>query len=148
MREQSWRKRGGSFMGFAKIKGKLTSRIGRSVTFRPPKDVESKRGGAKHGVIVDEVWARPSINLSPRRKRKGPGDWGDYSFCAQLIRWGPEDHTIRLAYYRRRVGEDHWEYASQTTVNYYWREIKALLERTLGKRGWFRERPNYPAKNT
>lgn len=64
-------------MGFAKIKGHLTSRIGRRVWFGTPKDVETKEGSAGFGVIVDEVWADPEINLSPQRTPEHNGDWGD-----------------------------------------------------------------------
>ncbi len=133
-------------MGFAKIKGHLTSRIGCRVRFGAPKDVEVKGGSAGYGVIVDEVWADPEINLSSPRVPEHNGDWGDYSFCAQLIKWDGEEYTIRLAYYRRRASEDFWEFASQTTVNSDWRTIKVLIERTLTKTEWFRDDPEYPNK--
>ena len=44
---------------------------------------------------------------------------------------------IRLAYYRRRCGEDFWEFASQMTVTAEPPIIKALLVRTLAKKTWF-----------
>ena len=128
-------------MSFAKIKGNLTSRIGRQVGFGAPKDVGAKGGTPISGIIVDEVWATPEINTSPAKKPENKDDWGDYSLCAQLIKWGENNHSIRLAYYRRRAGEDHWEYAAQMTVNSDWRTIKALLERTLAKTGWFSDSP-------
>lgn len=132
-------------MGFAKIHGKLTSRVGSKVKFKAPLDVMKVGGANKRarndGRIIDEVWADPDVNGSPARAREHPGDWGDYSFCAQLIRWEDGRHTIRLAYYRRRAGEDHWEFASQMTVNSEWRTIKALLEATLAKPGWFSDTP-------
>ena len=130
-------------MGFARIKGNLTSRIGARVRFGAPRDVASAGGKAGHGVVVDEIWADPSLNRSPPRKPTGPNDWGDYSFCAQLIQWEDGEFSIRLAYYRRRTGEDFWEYASQTTVNSDWRTIKSLLTRALSKDGWFRDKPEY-----
>ncbi len=133
-------------MGFAKIKGHLTSRIGCSVRFSAPKDVELKGGGAGYGLIVDEIWADPDINVAPPRAAEHDGDWGDYSFCAQLIKWDGDEYTIRLAYYRRRAGEDFWEFASQTTVNSDWQTAKALLERTLSKTEWFNDNPQYPGK--
>jgi hypothetical protein len=55
--------------------------------------------------------------------------------------------TSRLAYYRRRCGEDFWEYASQMTVNAEWKTIKAFLENTLAKTEWFRDDPPYRKKN-
>lgn len=130
-------------MGFAKIKGKLKSRIGATVRFGAPRDVASAGGKASHGTVIDEIWADPSLNRSRSRKPTGPNDWGDYSFCAQLIKWNDGDFSIRLAYYRRRAGEDYWEYASQTTVNSDWRTIKSLLTRALTKEGWFRDKPKY-----
>jgi hypothetical protein len=133
-------------MGFAKINGPLTSRIGCTVRFSAPKDVEAKGGSAGYGVIVDEMWADLDINSSPPREAKHNGDWGDYSFCAQLIKWDGEDYTIRLAYYRRRTGEDFWEFASQMTVNSDWYTVKTLLEKTLSKTEWFRDDPEYPGK--
>ena len=96
-------------------------------------------------MISDEVWATPEINKALRHgacERKGC--WGDYSFCAQLIGWDDGDYSIRLAYYRRRCGENGWEYASQMTVNSDWSTIKKLLERTLLKRSWFRDNPESP----
>lgn len=133
-------------MGFAKIKGNLTSRIGCQVRFGAPKDVEEKGGKPGYGIIVDEVWADPSVNVMPPRKASNDGDWGDYSFCGQLIKWGEADYSIRLAYYRRRAGQDHWEYASQMTVNSDWVTIKKLLEFTLSKEGWFKDDAEYPDK--
>jgi len=130
-------------MSFAKIKGELTSRIGRPVRFGAPQDVETKGGEAGYGVIVDEVWADPEVNSSSPRVSEHPGDWGDYSFCAQLIKWGEGEFSIRLAYYRRRAGEDYWTFASQTTVNSDWKTIKALLERTLEKTEWFQDEPKF-----
>jgi len=130
-------------MGFAKIKGTLTSRIGSQVRFGAPKDIEKKGGKAEYGIIVDEAWANPDINSSPPRYSDNTSDWGDYSFCAQLIKWPENEYTIRLAYYRRRIGENHWEYASQMTVNANWKDIKALLECTLAKAGWFKDKPDY-----
>lgn len=131
-------------MGFSKIKGELTSRIGRPVRFGVPGDVAKVGGAPGHGLIIDEVWADHSVNRMPPRARESDNDWGDYSFCAQLIKWGDNDYTIRLAYYRRRPGEDHWEFASQTTINSYWPTIKALLERTLAKKHWFSDNPESP----
>ena len=133
-------------MGFSQIKGDLTSRIGCQVRFGAPKDVEAKGGKSGFGVIVDEVWADPNINISPSRQPTSESDWGDYSFCAQLIKWNEEEYSIRLAYYRRRAGEDHWEYASQMTVNADWQTIKLLLERTLEKKEWFNDEPDYLGK--
>jgi len=130
-------------MGFSKIKGKLTSRIGASVNYKAPSDVAKKGGSSASGTIVDEVWADPKINDSPPRKRSSKDDWGDYSFCAQLIKWSDGQHSIRLAYYRRRAGEDWWEYASQMTVDSSWRTIKLLLENTLAKHNWFTDNPVY-----
>jgi hypothetical protein len=124
-------------MGFARIRGKLTSRIGTRVRFGAPRDVAAIGGAAGLGTVVDEVWAVPEINDAPSRPAGDPNDWGDYSFCAQLIKWESGEHSIRLAYYRRRAGEDHWEYASQTTVNSDVRTIKVLLERTLARQDWF-----------
>jgi hypothetical protein len=122
-------------MGLAKIKGSLTSRIGSPVRYGAPKDVHDKGGKARYGIIVDEIWANPNINESPPRKPSHPHDWGDYSFCAQLIKWDgeDEDHAIRLAYYRRHFGEDWWEFAGQTTVSSHWKKIKVLCEKTLSK---------------
>jgi hypothetical protein len=128
-------------MGFAKIKGNLTSRIGTSVRFGPPKDAKAKGGTPCCGTIVDEVWATPEVNTSPPRQTKSNNDWGDYSFCAQLIKWNDGSHSIRLAYYRRRAGENCWEYGAQMTVSSDWLIIKALLERTLAKTGWFSDNP-------
>ena len=42
-------------MSFAKIKGKLSSRIGRPVHFGPPEDVKRKGGGAGAGTIIDKA---------------------------------------------------------------------------------------------
>lgn len=111
-----------------------------------PKDVHKKGGQAAHGVIVDEVWADPEINDSPPRKVRHRNDWGDYSFCAQLIKWdeGKEGYAIRLAYYRRRCDEDCWEFAGQTTVSSNWKTIKALCEKTLSKTGWFQDSTKFP----
>jgi hypothetical protein len=137
-----------SAMGFAKIKGELTSRIGCRVRFGPPADVHRAGGLPGSGTIIDETWATPEINKTPARPTSGAGDWGDYSFCAQLIKWDDEGYSIRLAYYRRRAGEDWWEYASQMTVNSDWRTIKALLERTLSKESWFTDTPEWKISGT
>ena len=133
-------------MGAAKIKGQLLSRIGQPVRYSAPKDVREKGGKPAHGLIVDEIWADESRNGLPPRAPRHPHDWGDYSFFAQLIRWnqdGSEDgeYSIRLGYYRRRCGEDWWEFAGQTTVSSDWQAIRALCEKTLSKASWFHDSP-------
>jgi hypothetical protein len=132
-------------MGFAKVRGRLTSRIGRPVRYGAPKDVRVKGGKARHGIIIDEIWVNPDINKSSPRKTGHRHDWGDYSFCAQLIKWeGDDEHySIRLAYYRRRCGENWWEFAGQTTVSSGWKTIKALCEKTLSKTWWFQNSPKH-----
>ena|SRR5262245_12371462 len=129
-------------MRFAKIRGKLVSRVGCPVRYSAPRDVHQAGGEPVYGTIIDEVWAYPEVNNSPARASSGSDDWGDYSFCSQLIRWGDGTHSIRLAYYRRRAGEDDWEYASQMTVSSDPQTIKTLLERTLAKASWFGENQN------
>jgi hypothetical protein len=133
-------------MGFAKIQGNLTSRIGCRVRFGAPRDVHRAGGNPGYGTIIDEVWAYPEVNDASARASEGAHDWGDYSFCSQLIRWDDGADSIRLAYYRRRAGEDHWEFASQMTVNSDPPTIKVLLERTLAKQKWFTDTPNSEAK--
>jgi hypothetical protein len=128
-------------MGFAKIRGPLTSRIGRPVRYGAPSDVHQRGGKPTTGVIIDEVWANPSINSQPLQALADPHHWGDYSFASQLIKWDDGTYAIRLVYFRRRAGEDHWEYASQTTVSSDTATIKLLLERTLARRGWFNDPP-------
>ena len=129
-------------MGNARLHGHLASRIGRRVRYGAPKDVHKKGGKARRGVVVDEIWTDTAINVSPPRKPRRPHDWGDYSFCAQLIKWDEDDgYSIRLGYWRRRCGEDWWEFAGQTTVSSKWPAIKALCEKTLSKTAWFHERP-------
>ena len=131
-------------MGFAKIQGHLSSRIGCRVSFGAPQDVHQRGGKPGSGTIVDEVWADPDINSSAPHTvpcKYASECWGDYSFCGQLIKWNDNTHSIRLAYYRRRCGDDCWEYASQMTVNAEWQIIKPLLERTLAKKSWFQEPP-------
>jgi hypothetical protein len=128
-------------MGYSRIKGTLRSRINAPVRYSPPRDVARFGGGHRTGKIVDEVWADPDINTLPPRKRTNKDDWGDYSFCSQLIQWDDGSFSIRLAYYRRRAGEDFWEYASQTTVDSDWKTITALFKKTLAKTHWFNDKP-------
>ena len=59
-------------MGFARIKGNLTSRIGRPVTFGAPKDVERKGGKPVRGVIVDEAWANCTTSARPETRAGCP----------------------------------------------------------------------------
>ena len=129
-------------MSFAKIKGKLSSRIGRPVHFGPPEDVKRKGGGAGAGTIIDEVWADPDLNNAPPHKDCDGQCWGDYSFCSQLIRWDDGTEVIRLAYYRRRCGEDFWEFAAQMTPTAEPEIIKVWFNRTLAKDAWFRTEPS------
>jgi hypothetical protein len=127
-------------MSFAKHRpGPLTSRIGRIVTFSSPKDV-AKRGGARRtGTIVDEVWANEAVNRRDPRKLTKKDDWGDYSFCAQLIEWDddPDVRSIRLGYFRRRAGEQHWEFAAQMSSTSDVKTMERLFKKTLKKSEWF-----------
>jgi hypothetical protein len=125
-------------MSWAKIRGKLGSRIGSEVSFGAPRDVAAAGGERDTGRIVDEVWVDQALNESPPRQGSAQTDWGDYSFCAQLIEWHNGQRAIRLAYYRRRVGEDWWELASQTTVCSDPETVRKLCELTLTKSEWFR----------
>jgi hypothetical protein len=91
-------------MGFAKINGNLTPRIGCRVRFGAPKDVHDRGGGAAYRTIIGEVWADPEINLAPPHSRPCKGGTqclGDYSFSSQLIKWDHGWHSMRLAYHRR-----------------------------------------------
>src|ERR1700730_12634818 len=124
-------------MGWAKIKGKLSSRVGWPVTFGPPADVRKGGGAAIRGKVIDEIWVDESINRSDPKPVGSGNKWGDYSFSAQLIEWDYGERGIRLAYYRRRLGEDWWELASQTTVCSDPATIKRLCELTLSKKDWF-----------
>lgn len=120
------------------MRGVLPSRIGRSVNFGPPRDVHAKGGTSVGGKILDEVWANPEVRSRPPHPQTCETHcWGDYAFCSQLIEWSDGTRSIRLAYYRRRCGEDAWEYASQMTVNAPPEIIRALCEQTLAKADWF-----------
>ena len=103
---------------------------GNRVYFGPPGDVRRNRGGGVAGKIIDEVWV-------PDAEATTDGTWGRYSFFAQLIRWDSGKKSIRLGYFRRRVGESHWEFGSQTTINSNPRTIRDLLNQTLAKQEWF-----------
>jgi len=106
------------------------SMIGKPVHFGPPGDVRAGGGTGSTGLVEDEVWV---LDLEG-----DPGaPWGEYSFFAQRIRWEEGGYSIRLGYYRKRMGEKHWEFGSQTTVNSNPKTIRKLLEDTLGRRDWF-----------
>jgi len=125
----------------------MESKIGKPVKYKPPRDMGRRKKKAKTGIIIDELWTDPKIDkrrihTAQCRQRRTPiGCWGDYAFCAQLIRWDHGEHSIRLAYYRRRCTEDNWEYASQMTVDALWPTIKKLANKTLKKKEWFRDNP-------
>ena len=106
--------------------------------FNPPQDVQKSGGFASRGFIIDEVWAKPEVNHSPKINNNIKRSWGNYSFCSQLIKWEDGSHSIRLAYYRRRVGENYWEFAGQTTITSEPSTIKKLLVKTLAKKEWFK----------
>jgi hypothetical protein len=124
-------------MGFAKIKGELVSRKGQRVNYKAPNDVRAKGGDYIRGEIIDEIWADETINTSPAKKEFDLHDWGDYSFFAQLIKWDEGGYNLRMGYYRRRAGEDWWEFAGQTTISGEPNGLKSLLEKTLAKKEWF-----------
>ncbi len=134
-------------MAAFQTKGNLETRIGRTVRFSPPRDVQNKKGPRFVGTIVDEVWADPSINLAQCHRtpcKKGKHCWGDYSFFAQLIKWEEasadgKQYFVRLGYYRRQCGSKGWRFAGQTTVTDYPGKIRNLLEKTLQKKAWFRK---------
>jgi hypothetical protein len=123
------------------IPSPLRSRIGQPVSFGPPDDVLKAGGGRLSGIVVDELWADPVVNARAVRPSSGAGDWGDYSFCAQRIRWSDGSYSIRLGYYRRRAGEDGWHWGSQTTVHRSPTEMKAFLDAVLSQKQWFESDP-------
>ncbi len=96
--------------------GQLTSRIGTRITLVTPKDPLVGSRKAPKGTIIDEVWADPAINTSPPRPCPDDSDWGDYSFCSQLIKLDDGTYTILLAYYHRPPGEDWWEFGQGIPV--------------------------------
>ena len=111
------------------------SRIGKRVHFGLPGDVKKKTGGdGPHGTIKDEVWT-----LGEEETAEAPPgqSWGRYCFFSQLIEWDSGKRTIRLGYYRRRAGETHWEFGSQTTINAAPATIRALLAGTIVKSEWY-----------
>jgi hypothetical protein len=125
-------------MGFAQIRGELTTRVGRPVRYGAPLDVHGKGGSHIEGKVLAEVWAEPELNKKPPHTM--PCDehcWGDYSFCSQLLQMNDGRRQLRIAYYRRRCGENHWEYASQMTATGDPDILRRLLERTLEQIEWF-----------
>jgi hypothetical protein len=94
----------------------------RRVTFKPPK---SKKGAkVSSGTIVDGTpW------------RLDSGKWGQYVFQAQRISWDDGWESVRLVYYRRNSPRDHWQFASQTTVNCALPTIKRIC-RDILKKTW------------
>jgi hypothetical protein len=122
-------------MSFAKIRGELTTRVGRWVRYGAPQDVQGKGGNSSEGTIIDEVWV--DLESVPHEQPCDEHCWGDYSFCSQLIEWSDGSRSVRLAYYRRRCGENAWEYASQMTVSSNPATIHSLLTCTLAKADWF-----------
>lgn len=133
-------------MGFAKIMGNLRSRIGQRTGFKAPGDTAKAGGGGFGGVIIDEIWENPEVLTKPPRKGNPAEDWGDYAFGSQLIKCDDGSFMIRLIYYRRRINEDCWEYASQTTVMADPATIKNLCEKTLAMIGWFKTPPEVAIK--
>lgn len=77
-------------MGFTKIRGKLTSRIGCRVTFGAPSGVQNAGGSPGCGTIVDEFSANPAVNDLPPCSPAHEQDWRDYSFQAALVHRQPE----------------------------------------------------------
>ena len=119
------------------VHGHLTSRKGQPVRFSAPQDVKQAGGKPILGTVEDEVWANPEVNTLA--VRHGPKtDWGDYSFFSQLIRWTDGTRSIRLGYWRRRIGENDWHFGGQHTIESNPAEIETLLRRTLDKTEWFR----------
>jgi hypothetical protein len=104
---------------------------GKTVYFGPPGDVRRQGGKGVSGTILDEVWV-PDVEATT------DGTWGRYCFFAQLIRWESGKDSIRLGYFRRRAGENHWEFGSQTTINSNPHTIRELLKQTLAKDEWFK----------
>ncbi len=104
---------------------------GKRVYFGPPRDVGGKGGAGVSGKIIDEVWV-PDVEATT------DGSWGRYCFFAQLIKWDSGKDSIRLGYFRRRAGESHWEFGSQTTINSNPQTIHELLRQTLAKQEWFK----------
>jgi len=106
--------------------GHLTSRIRTRVTLDVPRDTRVGAGKARKGTIIDEIWADPAINVSPSRPCQGDSDWGDYSFCSQLIKLDDGTYTILLAYYHRPPGEDWWEFGQGIQI------LQTLSKQKLG----------------
>jgi hypothetical protein len=83
------------------------------------------------GTIIDEVWVSDDE----------PTDWGSYAFSSQLIKWDAgkavKKRAIRVGYDRRRVGENYWSFAGQTTVCSSPATIRKLLTETIAK-DWYR----------
>lgn len=115
------------------------SMIGSRVRFGPPGDVKRKGGGAIYGTVLDEVRQLDDKSRSGTRGHSSRS-WGRYCFFAQLIEWDDRPRSIRLGYFRKRTGEKHWEFASQTTVNSEPPIVRGLLVKVLAKRKWFKSR--------
>jgi hypothetical protein len=92
------------------------------VVFRPP--LGMKKAKRISGKIVGWTpW------------RLAPGDWGQYVFQAQRIKWDHGWESVRIVYYRRNRPRGRWQFASQTTVNSTVRTIKAIC-RDILKTPW------------
>lgn len=113
------------------------TRVKARVHFGAPGDVKKRGGGGMSGTIEDEVWVLQRARTRRGRAARRAG-WGQYCFFSQLIKWDSGKRSVRLGYYRKRAGEDHWEFGSQTTINSSPATIRKLLKRTLAKSEWFK----------
>jgi hypothetical protein len=83
------------------------SRVGKAVCFGAPRDVAKKGGGATIGQVTDEIWVPAGGKQPEAPSEESNHGWGQYCFCAQRIVWENGERSIRLGYFRRRVGEPH-----------------------------------------
>ena len=111
--------------------------VGERVHFRAPGDVKKKGGRGTSGTIKDEVWVLDKGRTAEEPATTPRFSWGQYCFFSQLIKWDSGKRSIRLGYYRKRAGEDHWEFGSQTTINSSPATIRALLAETIAKTEWY-----------
>jgi hypothetical protein len=104
----------------------LPERKEKEVRFKNPKAVIS--AACREGRVVDAVTVGPVMDV----------EWGWYYYFSELIEWhSDKSKSVRISYYYAKFDAKSWRMGGQYSIEDSPSVIKALLEKTLGKKEWF-----------
>lgn len=115
----------------------------RPVNFEVTKNIKLHGGEGAKGMLVSRIWINSEVfDFDSREHPISKDDWGDYAFCAELIKWTTVDYSIRIGYFHRAIGKKKSWIWGQYTLNTSRDIIEKMIIKMNNEPEWYQPIPN------